>query len=182
MTLPVLQTPHLTLRPFLLSDAPHIYRLAGAREIADGTLTIPHPYPEGAAEAWLLTRDEDHEKTGSVVLAMTVMESGEFCGTIGLHMSSQNERAELGYWVGLPYWGRGYATEAARAMIDYGFGAMGLRRIYAMHYLQNPASGRVMQKLGMKHEGCLRQHVRKWDSFRDLEVYGLLAEEWKNKN
>lgn len=178
MSEPVLQSGRLTLRPIEMRDAPEIQRLAGAREIADGTLTIPHPYPEGAAEQWILQRADQHQKTGTIVLAIIEKSTGAFCGTIGLHVSPENERAELGYWIGIPFWNRGYTTEAARGMIEYGFGVMRLRRIYAMHYSNNLASGRVLQKLGMKYEGRLRQHVKKWDEFRDLEIYSLLAGEW----
>jgi ribosomal-protein-alanine N-acetyltransferase len=175
---PVLQTHRLVLRPVVPADAMQIEALAGAREIADGTLTIPHPYPPGAAQQWMLAQDADHQKNGSIVLAITTRETGMLCGTIGLHVDPKHRRAELGYWIGVPYWNRGYVTEAARVVMQYGFETLGLRRIYAMHYTSNPASGRVLQKLGMRYEGCLRQHIHKWEEFRDLEVYGILAEEW----
>lgn len=178
MTEPVLQTERLILRPIVTADAPEIEKLAGAREVADGTLTIPHPYPNGAANQWMAAHQADHERTGSIVLAITRRDSGALCGTIGLHIEPNHQRAELGYWIGVPYWNRGYVTEAARALIDYGFRTLGLRRIFAQHYANNPASGRVLRKLGMRHEGRLRQHIHKWDEFRDLEVYGILAEEW----
>ena len=87
-------------------------------------------------------------------------------------------RAELGYWIGKPYWGQGYCTEAARATLDFGFEQLGLNRIFAHHFARNPASGRVMQKIGMTREGRLRQHVKKWDAFEDLELYGILKDHW----
>jgi ribosomal-protein-alanine N-acetyltransferase len=67
-------------------------------------------------------------------------------------------------------------------VLQYGFSVLGLHRIHASHLTRNPASGRVMQKLGMVHEGCARQHVRRWDEFEDLELHGILAEEWFSEN
>ena len=84
----------------------------------------------------------------------------------------------MGYWVGAPYWGRGYCTEAARAILRYGFEELGLHRIHAQHFARNPASGRVMQKIGMVYEGRQHEHVRKWDRFEDSDLYGILASDW----
>ena len=84
------------------------------------------------------------------------------------------EMAEIGYWIGKPHWGKGYCTEAVTALVQYGFDSLGFERIFATHFRKNPASGRVMQKAGMKFEGRLRHHVKKWGEFYDLEVYSLL--------
>ena len=100
-------------------------------------------------------------------------------GGAGLRVDEANHNAELGYWIAVPHWGHGYATEAARAMVGYGFEQLGLNRIFASHFGHNPASGRVLQKVGMRHEGCQRQHIRKWDQLVDLELYGMLRAEWK---
>ena len=90
----------------------------------------------------------------------------------------EHARAELGYWIGKPYWRNGYATEAARAILQYGFGQLGLNRIHAGHFTRNPGSGRVMQKIGMTHEGHQPRHVKKWDRFEDLELYGILHSQY----
>src|SRR5690606_40251496 len=84
--------------------------------------------------------------SGSIVLAITLREDGTLAGAIGLDVEPLHRRAELGYWVGLDYWGRGYCTEAALALVRHGFETMGLHRILAHHFSRNPASGRVMQK------------------------------------
>ena len=78
---------------------------------------------------------------------------------------------------GVPYWNRGYCTEAARAVVAFGFSAWGMHRIQARHYTNNPASGRVMEKIGMTYEGCLRQCVQKWGEYLDVCIYGILEEE-----
>ena len=99
---------------------------------------------------------------------------------MGLRIDQAHRRAELGYWIGTPFWGRGIATEAAKEMLRYGFEELRLHRIFAEHFAHNPASGRVLAKIGMKHEGCHRRHVLKWGEFVDAEQYGILREEWKS--
>jgi RimJ/RimL family protein N-acetyltransferase len=98
---------------------------------------------------------------------------------VGLHIAEAHRRAELGYWIGVPFWGRGYATEAARAAVAFGFETLRLNRIYAHHFAGNTASQRVLEKIGMRHEGRSRQHIQKWDRFVDLENYALLAEDFR---
>jgi RimJ/RimL family protein N-acetyltransferase len=175
---PRLETARLLLRPLTLADAPTIQRLAGAREIAATTLLIPHPYPDGAAEEWISGQQERFDQGAELVLGIELREGAVLCGAIGLKLEPAHARAELGYWIGVPWWGRGYCTEAAAALLEHAFTALGLRRVFAVHFAGNPASGRVLRKLGMTHEGRLRQHDVKWGERIDLEVYGILAQEW----
>lgn len=168
----------LVLRPFKLADAPDVQRLAGAREIAATTLNIPHPYEDGVAEAWISKHQETFDQGKGVTLAITFRTNGRLIGAISLMDIRSKHQAELGYWIGKPYWNQGYCTEAARAMLRYGFQVLELQRIHACHLSRNPASGRVMQKLGMQHEGRRRQHVVKWGEMDDLELYGILRSEW----
>src|SRR5690606_33382850 len=160
-----------------LSDAPDVQRLAGDRAIADTTLNVPHPYPDGAAERWIATTDALFAHGEEARFAMTTVDDG-LVGSIGLRIVPAHRHAELGYWVGRPFWGRGYATEAAHLVAAYGFEQRGLHRLVAHHLTRNPASGRVLLKLGMRHEGRLREHVVKWDVFEDLEHYGVLSSEY----
>jgi [ribosomal protein S5]-alanine N-acetyltransferase len=176
---PTLETKRLILRPFTLQDAPVVHELVSAREIADTTLAIPHPYEQGMAEAWIGSHQKGYDEGNSVHFAITVRESSPLVGSIGLQIHPIHSYAEMGYWVGVPYWGNGYCTEAVGAVIKYGFEDKGLNRIYAVHFKRNPASGRVMQKNGMVYEGCLHQHVRKWDGYEDLMQYGILQTEWR---
>ncbi len=175
---PTLRTPRLLLRPFTLADAADVQRLAGAREIASTTGVIPHPYEDGMAELWIATHAPALAEGRSITYAITLAETGPLCGAIGLSLAPEHQRAELGYWIGVPYWGRGYCTEAALAVRDLGFGELGLHRIEAVHLARNPASGRVMQKIGMRHEGTLREHVLKWGVFETIECYAILRSEW----
>ncbi len=176
---PILHTQRLTLRPFTLADAADVQRLAGAYEIASTTAFIPHPYEDGMAEAWISTHPERLADGTGIICAITLLEAGVLCGAIELAIKPEHQRAELGYWIGVPYWGQGYCTEAAACMRDYGFRALGLHRILAMHLARNPASGRVMQKIGMRHEGTLREHMLKWGVFETMEYYAILRSEWE---
>jgi ribosomal-protein-alanine N-acetyltransferase len=174
MEQPSLYTDRLVLRPYSLGDAPDLVRLAGAREVAATTLRIPHPYTEQDAREFLSARHADSEAGPETRFAITLRSDSELCGGIGLRLDPAHQNAELGYWLGVPFWGQGYATEAGRAVVDHGFDRLGLHRIYASHFAHNLASGKVLRKIGMKHEGCLRGHIRKWSDFHDLEFYGML--------
>ena len=149
-------------------------RLAGDPLIAETTLNIPHPYPPGAAEAWIGRHREDAERGNALHLALERRADGALLGAIGLAVEPEHGRAEIGYWVGVRYWGAGYATEATRALIAYAFDELGLNRVFAFHLSTNPASGRVMEKAGMRFEGTRRQHTRKGDAFLDSRVYAIL--------
>ncbi len=172
---PILETARLILRPFALTDAPDVERLCGAPEIALHTLNIPHPYPEGKAQEWIASCPERFEKGVEVTFAITLREGGALAGAIGILPNRDHDRADIGYWIGMPYWGRGFATEALRAVIAYGFDELGMNRIFAEHFTRNPASGRVMQKAGMRHEGTLRQMHKKWGEYVDSELYAILS-------
>lgn len=167
-----LQTAHLTLRSYTSADIPDLVRLAGAHEVAATTLRIPHPYTEQDGKDFIEACAAKSEP--ETRYAITLSSDGQLCGGIGLRMDEPHQRAELGYWLGVPYWGQGYATEAARAMIKYGFETLGLHRIYASYVPTNVASGRVLQKIGMLREGLMREHIFKWGRFLDLEYYGML--------
>ena len=175
---PTLYTVRLVLRPFALADAPAVRELAGAYEVALNTLSIPHPYPAGVAEDWIKGHQAAFDSGEEVTWAITARDDGRLMGAIGLRLSASHRHAEMGYWLRVSDWNQGYMSEAARAVLDYGFEHLDLLRIYATHFARNPASGRVMQKAGMRYEGCLRQHVLRWGVPQDLVYYGILRGEW----
>lgn len=176
---PELQTERLVLRRFTLDDASDVQRLAGEWEVARTLLSVPHPYEEGMAEEWITDHPSEFERGEGVHFALVLSERGELCGACGLVINLRDANAELGYWIGKPYWGRGYATEAAREVVRYGFEQLWLHRIYAAHFGTNPASGRVLEKIGMTYEGTRREHHRKWGDYEDRIEYGLLVGEWR---
>jgi len=175
---PRLSTDRLVLRPFEVIDGPAVERLAGAREVADTTLTIPHPYPAGGAAQWIARHAGAWERRENLALAIcTQGPSSALLGAISLHLSLPHQHGEIGYWIGAASWGKGFATEAAQALVAYAFGELRLHRIEGRHFTRNPASGRVLQKLGMRLEGVHRDAFLRWGEFEDVAVYAVLCSE-----
>jgi len=170
--LATLHTTRLVLRPFRADDAPAVQRLLSARAVAEQTLTIPHPYPDGAAAAFIAQHAEWIDSGKRLIWAITLEE--EIAGAMGLHVVAAHRRAEVGYWIARERWGQGIATEALRSVLAHGFDVVGLHRIDAQHYKENPASGAVMRKVGMTHEGRLRGVVLRDGVPRDNELYAML--------
>ena len=177
-TLPELETGRLLLRPWTLEDAPVMQRLAGDKCVARYT-SLPHPYNDGEAEKFINAHAQQFAEGKSLVMAITLRQTGQILGCIGLHGDFSTGIAELGYWIGAQHWGRGYCTEAARAIVDYAFRALGLCRIHARHFAQNQASGKVMKKVGLAPEGLRRQHLFRWGEYDDEVLYGMLKAEFE---
>jgi len=172
-------TDRLVLRPLTPADAPDVARLAGRREIADTTISIPHPLSEERARDWIAARIGRQSACKETAFAVTFKDDGRLIGTVGLReINREHSHAELGLWVGVDSWGKGYATEAARAVVWFAFERLQLNRVYAHHMVRNPASGRVLEKIGMRPEGLLRQCVRKWGVFEDVVIRAILRTEW----
>lgn len=176
-SLPRLETDRLRIRPYSEPDILELLPLIGTKEVAATTLRIAHPYTEKDAREFL----EFANEPGKVWLAITLRNGGRQIGGIGLRIEEQHRHAELGYWLGAAYWGQGYATEAGRAMLRFGFEDLKLHRIFATHFKHNPASGSILKKLGMRYEGCQREHLLKWGEFVDSEMYGILRSEWERR-
>jgi RimJ/RimL family protein N-acetyltransferase len=173
-----LRSTRLVLGAFVLGDAEELQRLAGAREIADTTLMIPHPYELDHALAWIGNQRKESARGRAVNFAVRLARDDRLIGCVGLRdIDHEHGQAELGFWMGLEYWGQGYTSEAAAAVIRYGFAQLGLNRICAHHMARNPAAGKVLQKLGMKREGLMRQRVRKWGVYEDVIIYAVLRDD-----
>jgi RimJ/RimL family protein N-acetyltransferase len=176
---PTLNTDRLILRPFTLADAPELQRLADAPEIAATTLHIPHPYSEKLAQTWIKGQPVLFENGDGVVFAVVLRREGQLIGCVGLTCDAANHSAELGYWIGVPYWDRGYATEAARMGVAFGFAYFGLHRIKSSYFASNPASGRVMEKIGMHYEGRRRDQLfKEGRGYEDVVEYGILCSDF----
>ena len=142
---PVLATTRLRLRAPQWEDATVIAALANDRRIAENTARIPHPYTLADAEGFLRYLEESETETA---FAITRADDA-LIGICGLLMKPR-KTPEIGYWLGVPYWGQGYATEAARAVIDHAFEDLGLERLEAGARVSNPASRRVLEKCGFQ--------------------------------
>jgi RimJ/RimL family protein N-acetyltransferase len=177
---PTLRTDRLLLRQFQLSDAIDVQRLAGVKEVAAGTF-LPHPYPDGLAEQWITSQQQDFEAGTLVNFALVLQADEVLIGSIELDMVVGHQHARMSYWLGVPYWNQGYGTEAVNAVLAYGFTQRHLHRIYAPHFLNNPASGRVLQKVGMTYEGSMREHYVRFGQYVDVELYGMLEQDFPRR-
>jgi ribosomal-protein-alanine N-acetyltransferase len=177
--IPTIETERLILRPFSLRDAPEVRRLAGDRAISDTTINIPYPYEDGMAEEWISRHQEEFTRGEGVTFAIVKKEGELLIGAIGLREISEDGEATLGYWIGRSFWSQGFCTEAGRAVLEYAFTELGLLRIIASHLTRNPASGRVMKKLGMRHEDTQQRSVNKWGKVENFELYVLTKIDWR---
>ena len=152
--------------------------MAGAREIADTTVAIPHPYGLDHALAWIGNQRRESVRGRATNFAIRLLPGSPLIGSASLRdIDREHLQAELGFWIGREWWGQGYASEAAAAVIRFGFETLGLNRIYAHHMARNPAAGRVLLHVGMQPEGLLRERVKKWGVYEDVAVYAILRED-----
>ena len=172
-TFPILETERLRLSVPQAADIPTIVELANNLNIAKYTQNLPYPYAEKDAIYWLNLAQQGMQNGSKLVLAIREKATNTFMGGIGLHINDRHHRAELGYWIGEPFWGKGYVTEAARAMMQYGFEELKLNRIQAHYMKQNIGSGRVMEKAGMQREGELVEHQFKYGVYHTIVAYGI---------
>lgn len=185
MTIPILTTERLVLRPFSPDEARRVHELLSTPEIADTTLNIAYPYPEDAAAGWIATHATAAEDGTGWTWAITLRSGqrsdqrlgGLLMGAISLGAVMTHRRGTLGYWLGVPYWSQGYMSEAARAVIAYGFDTLDLHRIDAACMRRNPASAKVMQHAGMAYEGTFRDHIIKHGRFEDLDRYAVIRDD-----
>lgn len=173
-SIPTLETDRLFLRAFNLSDAKEVQRLAGDKKVAEVTATIPHPYPDGAAEEWIKNHQSNFNEGINICWAIELKEDRRLIGCVALGISKKHKKAEIGYWIGVDYWNKGFCSEAAKEAVNYAFTTLLLNKITSRHLSINPASGKVMQKIGMTQEGYLTQDFSRNGDFLDMVIYGLL--------
>ena len=175
-------TERLLLRPFTESDAPPVVALAGDRRIADTMISIPHPYTIEHYNQWLAAIYSAKERDRSYHFAITEKNDNKLVGSVEIRdIDSEHRQAELSLWIGTGYWNRGYASEAANAVIEFAFNRLGLNRIYAHHMMRNPACESLFKKIGMQREGILRQRVIKWNVPEDVGLYAILKDDIKGR-
>ncbi len=176
---PTLATERLSLRELRLDDAGAVAEGAGDKRVAKYLIQVPSPYPVALARRWVTARIAWWEDGRGATLAITRRtQTRQLLGTVSLRVFARDRRAELGYWLSANAWNFGFATEACRAIVDFGFRELGLARIYAQVLSGNTASEHVLDKLGMTREGAKRQHIKKGKKLLDVVLYGLLRDEW----
>ena len=174
---PILKTERLLLRQLSFSDSEALYSLASSREIAEGTY-IPHPYDKEMAEEFIFHQAKDFENGQMTNFGIFLQNDDILIGSIGLTFDDKIDEAELGYWIGVPYWGNGYCTEAAKEVVRYGFIVLKLNMIYAFHFSGNDASGKVLKKVGMNYQGTRHQEFEHMGKLKDIEIYNLVNKDY----
>ncbi|MEQ1578760.1 MAG: GNAT family N-acetyltransferase [Hyphomicrobium sp.] len=145
-----MKTNRLILRPLRQDDAPSIALHAGDWAVASMTARIPYPYDESLSQQWISGLEEGEFVRG-------IEFNGELIGATG-YFPHDDDAVEIGYWIGKPWWGQGFATEAARELVRYCFTTAGIKRLVCCHFIDNPGSQRVIEKLGFKSLGACRAY------------------------
>lgn len=176
-----LETPRLVLREKRDDDVAAILRWASDAEVV--RLVQWGPNDEAMTRAYLevAKRAREAEPRVDFELGITLRGADELVGACGLRIVSHaSAHGDLGYTLRRDLWGQGYATEAARALVDFGVDVLHLHRIWATCHVDNAASARVLEKIGMRREGRLRENVKQRDGWRDSWLYALLASDVRN--
>ncbi|ASK31418.1 GNAT family N-acetyltransferase [Chryseobacterium sp. T16E-39] len=168
---PVIQTERLILSQLEENDIPDVVEYLQDQVFSELTTNIPYPYTEKDAEFWLRISQEAFENQSGYTFAIRDKEH-QIIGAIGIH-DRGDDKAELGYWLAVPFWNKGYVTEAASAVVEFGFKELGYNKIFATHFFHNPSSGRIMQKIGMEQEAVLKQHLKKDGKYFDIPMYSI---------
>lgn len=177
--LPVLKTSRLVLTPLAQLHLNRFMTVASERTIADTTISVPYPLTEFGARA-LTDRAvaEGVEGRGAHFAVAIRPDEDTLVGYVAIKpIDREHDKGELSFWLEERHGGQGYTTEAAHATVAFGFGELQLNRICAYHMARNPASGRVLTKLGFRQEGLLRQGARKWGIYEDALLWARLRQD-----
>ena len=176
---PALNAQRVLLRPHAAADPAALATLLNDSGVACHLLLVPHPYSQSDEKAWL-SGTSRRWRAGATP---TSSSSGSRIGGSSAAPASGSRPPTIGRNSATGSGGRsgarGLATEAAARLVRFGFEGLGLHKMTASHFSDNPASGRVLLRIGMVSEGARRDHYRRWGTFRTIEVYALLWEEWR---
>ena len=177
--LPHLSTARLLLRGLEKHQAETLFRLANGPKIADNTANIPSPYTLETAHAFIEATAAKFHAGEVLNLGMHVHETDELIGIVSLRLNARHRYGHLGGWVAAHARNQGYAAEAARALTDFGFSELGLQRVGSQCFARNKESARVMEKIGLRYEGCLREAFFKNGVFEDLLGFAVVRDDWE---
>ncbi|MBX2931703.1 MAG: GNAT family N-acetyltransferase [Chitinophagaceae bacterium] len=172
----VIETERLILNRPTEKDIKKISAILNNEIYAKNTINIPFPYTENDAKFWLDVVKEGWQKKNKFIFTIRLKENNTLIGAVGLTINSIFNKAELGYWLDEKYWNKGFATEAVKAIIQFGFTTLNLKRIFSTHFDFNNSSGKVMQKAGMKKEGILYCHTYKNGAYQNHILYAIINE------
>jgi ribosomal-protein-alanine N-acetyltransferase len=179
---PELVTDTLRLRKIRISDVPSLLKHCHNKKISEQIINIPYPYREEDAVFRINFVWQGFKNKERYVFAITYKSNDELLGEIGLHLDNSNNSAQFGYWIAEPFWGKGIASEATAAILKFGFMDLNLNKIYATHYPENMASGKVMLKNKMIKEAELKAQYKIEGSYKDVIQYRLTKAEYLDLN
>lgn len=178
---PKIETERLLLTELSVDDISEIVHQASNKNISDFTQNIPFPYCEKDAIFWINAANQGFQNGSQYTFAIRKKGKNRFMGGIGIKVDKTHNRAEIGYWLGESFWGKGFITEASKSIIKFGFESLHLNKFTSSHLAKNPASGRVLENCGMVKEGELKMHLFKHSEYQNLILYGLTREEYEKK-
>lgn len=171
-----LQTERLILNQPHLDDIPRLVEIMKNPIYNKNTTNIPFPYTKENGEFWVNLAIDSLASGSAYIFAIRLKDNPTIIGGVGLGIDKTNNKAEMGYWLDEQYWNKGMVTEAAKALVQFGFDTLELKRIFATHFTHNEASGRIMQKIGMQKEGILQAYTLKDGQYLDHIVYAIINE------
>ncbi|MCE7793802.1 GNAT family N-acetyltransferase [Salipaludibacillus sp. CUR1] len=168
------------MRPYEIQDAESVFKVVKLKEIAETTISMPHPYPRETVDWWINFVRENMEKGNAYEFGLYLKDRpSEYVGNCGfVSVSKQHNHGELGYFTNPDHWNKGYSTEACSKLLEFGFNTLGLERVFGRCMAKNTASKRVMEKCGLKVEGIAKHEILKWDHYEDVIHLGLIRSKW----
>jgi len=176
---PMLQTDRLVLTSLCKSDAKELSTIANDKDLLRYMSdSLPNPYRYEDALEFIKKAKKSYQSGKSIEYAIRLKNSHEIIGVIGLSLNYKNDHITFGYWLGKKWWKKGYMSEALSEIVRFCFEELKVHRVASHHFHPNIASGKVMQKAGLKYEGRRKEHYKKGDEFFDIIDYGLIRSEW----
>jgi ribosomal-protein-alanine N-acetyltransferase len=173
-------TDRLLLNSFKIEEAELVTKLAGDLRVVEMTASIPYPYELPMAICWIQGHEKQMSEDQNYIFAIRLKETEQLIGCINIGLNLRHDRGYVGSWIGYDFWNSGYCTEALKEIVRFGFEEKKVNKIWAEHKTLNIASGKVMEKVGMKHEGIMRSHYKQADGkYLDMSVKSILRSEYK---
>lgn len=174
-----LETSRLLLRPFTPADAPDLHRLLSDPAVSGTLMDVDGPLTPADAEQMIARWQAAAARGEALIYAVLRRASATLVGYIDIQLTPEHQRGEIAYWIGQPYWWQGYASEAARRVVHYGFMDLELNRVHARCLRRSEAAARVLAKAGLRYEGTHRQGAFKNGQFEDVAFYGVVRADYR---
>lgn len=175
-----LEGKRVLLRPLEEKDAKSLQENINDPDIYKYTLTIPHPYEMSHAEWWINHTQERIKEKKAYELGIELKETGNIIGGMGIcHIDPAHDSAEVGYWLGKKYWGKGITTEALDLLMNFAFNELKLHRLHANTFIDNIGSQKVLEKSGFAKEGRRKEAIKKDGKYYDDFLFGIVADAYK---